>query len=45
MEIRKPSFAGSFYPENKKELKNQIINFLNQAKKVVYNPKTLIVPQ
>ena len=44
MEIRKPSFAGSFYPENKKELKNQIINFLNQAKKVDIKPKALIVP-
>lgn len=44
MEIRKPSFAGSFYPEDKDELKNQIINFLNQAKKADFKPKALIVP-
>src|SRR3990167_6244621 len=44
MEIRKPLFAGSFYPENREELKNQIINFLNHAKKIDIKPKALIVP-
>lgn len=44
MEIRKSSFAGSFYPEDKEELKQQINEFIKKAKKFDIIPKALIVP-
>ncbi|GAB1451563.1 AmmeMemoRadiSam system protein B [Draconibacterium sp.] len=47
---REPQFAGQFYPENRKELTNQLTDFFEEAKTLSKNyaqnqiPQVLIVP-
>ena len=40
---KKPSFAGSFYPEDSNELTN-LLNSYMQEEKIVYKSKAIIVP-